>query len=251
MSESKILKDAKTITQSLRRSRRAMEYSLLQAEEASTIIYKDDSIINDTLNTHKHGLKGALKSTKRRLTRVEQLQILEKWSQFISILFFAFVCMFIILKRTRILLIAKLVIINGFKIKHAVNHFFPEVVVQNNFSADSQSNMSVNNLISSDFNEFNSNITTNKIDYITPHDIINLAPTDFKFQGDIIELHDTIEMSADTVSESSSYDIKWAHDFIKFDDVIESSEEETILAVATTVSEIYKPKNVEILNDEL
>jgi hypothetical protein len=114
MSASEALKDAKIITSSLRKAKRAMEYGVLQADTAVNMLSRDGEVINQTVDNQKNVLKNSLDSSKRRLHIVKNMHIIEKWSLRISLLFFSLVVSYVIGRRLRIFQLS------GFILKHGL-----------------------------------------------------------------------------------------------------------------------------------
>lgn len=74
------LKDAKTITSSLNRSKIILYKTLHGSEEAVNQLNIDGEYITETLNEHKYNLKSSLISTKTRLLTVKSYELWEKYS---------------------------------------------------------------------------------------------------------------------------------------------------------------------------
>ena len=102
--------DARQITAALRRVRTNMSSSVMNADEAVSLLLQDGAILEDTLQDHKYGLKGSLQTTKYRLARIKSAETRERYSIFLSLSFFTSVVIYIVAKRTRILTIAWLAI---------------------------------------------------------------------------------------------------------------------------------------------
>ena len=94
------LKDAKVITNSLKRSNASMNNGVIQAESAVELLQQDGNVIKNTLDAHKYELKGALTNSKRSLQKLQNMQWLEKWIYRLSLAFFIMVVIFIIGRRT-------------------------------------------------------------------------------------------------------------------------------------------------------
>ena len=59
------IEDAKSITSTLRRSNRVMAATVSAADQAVSSLAQDGDVIEDTLDTHKRGLKNELKELAR------------------------------------------------------------------------------------------------------------------------------------------------------------------------------------------
>jgi hypothetical protein len=97
------LNEAKQITNSLKRIRKSMELGLNQADLAVSVLAEDGESISDTYNDHKYELKNALLHTKKNLNRVKNIEERERYSLFLSMLFFTSTVIYIIAKRFRLL----------------------------------------------------------------------------------------------------------------------------------------------------
>ena len=97
------LNEAKQITNSLKRIRKSMELGLNQADLAVSVLAEDGESIRDTYNDHKYELKNALLHTKKNLNRVKNIEERERYSLFLSMLFFTSTVIYIIAKRFRLL----------------------------------------------------------------------------------------------------------------------------------------------------
>ena len=98
--------DAKEITASLRRVHTNMTSSVMNADEAVSVLLQDGAILEDSLHDHKYELKGSLQTTKQRLSRIKSAETREKYTIFLSLAFFTSVVVYVIAKRTRLLTIA-------------------------------------------------------------------------------------------------------------------------------------------------
>lgn len=105
MSGDNALVEARKLTSALRRVRHSMEGSLGQAHEAMSTLSSDGEIITETHDEHKIELKGALSTAGRRLNKVMRLELLEKYSVALSLAFFFLVVAFIVIRRTRVLVL--------------------------------------------------------------------------------------------------------------------------------------------------
>ena len=104
------LKDAKLITNSLRKIRKSMELGLKQADLAVSVLAQDGESLRDASNDHKYELKNALLHTKKNLNRVKNIEEREKYSLIFSMSFFTGTVVYIISKRLRLISIAWLTI---------------------------------------------------------------------------------------------------------------------------------------------
>ena len=102
-SNSNPLNEAKQITNSLKRIRKSMELGLNQADIAVSVLAEDGESIRDTYNDHKYELKNALLHTKKNLNRVKNIEERERYSLFLSMLFFTSTVIYIIAKRFRLI----------------------------------------------------------------------------------------------------------------------------------------------------
>lgn len=100
--------EARVLTATLTRIRKNMHSNVLQADSAVAALLKDGAEIADTYDEHKHKLKDALNTTKIRLNRVKAAEQNEKYYIFFSIAFFTCVVAYIILRRTRIVMVIML-----------------------------------------------------------------------------------------------------------------------------------------------
>jgi len=82
-----------------------MEGSLGQAHEAMSTLSSDGEIISETHDEHKIELKSALSTAGHRLNKVVRLELLEKYSVSLSLVFFFLVVGFIVIRRTRVLVL--------------------------------------------------------------------------------------------------------------------------------------------------
>ena len=97
------MEDAKSVTSSLRRSNRLMAATVSAADDAVSGLATDGEVIEETLDTHKYGLKNELKETNTALRKVKIAASREKWMIWGSLGFFTTVVVYIVTKRTRIL----------------------------------------------------------------------------------------------------------------------------------------------------
>ena len=102
--------DARQITSALRRVHKTISSSVMNADEAVSVLLQDGAILEDTLQDHKYGLKSSLQTTKYRLDRIKSAETRETYSIFLSLSFFTTVVIYIIAKRTRLLTVAWLAI---------------------------------------------------------------------------------------------------------------------------------------------
>ncbi len=101
--EKREILEARSITSSLKRVHQTMEAGVHQAGVAVSVLSRDGDYLTNTLDEHRHHLKGALSLTKMRLNRVKTAEAREKWLLFFAIMFFTGVSLFVVLRRTRIL----------------------------------------------------------------------------------------------------------------------------------------------------
>ena len=129
--------DARQITASLRRVHTTMSSSVMNADEAVSVLLQDGAILEDTLQDHKYGLKGSLQTTKHRLSRIKSAETREAYMIFLSLSFFTSVVMYIIAKRTRLLTIAWLALHGAIRGKNAITSMTSKVgKVELNASSD-------------------------------------------------------------------------------------------------------------------
>jgi hypothetical protein len=106
MSKPQVIDEARTINSSLKRVKQSVKVGVLQAESASSVLGQDGSLLTDTLDEHKYGLKGALFTTKSHLKSLKFAELREKYTIYISLAFFLCVVAFIVVRRTRALWLA-------------------------------------------------------------------------------------------------------------------------------------------------
>jgi Sec20 len=134
--------DARQITASLRRVHTTMSSSVMNADEAVSVLLQDGAILEDTLQDHKYGLKGSLQTTKHRLSRIKSAETREAYMIFLSLSFFTSVVMYIIAKRTRLLTIAWLAMHGAIRGKNAITSLTSKVgKVEFNASAEISVNL--------------------------------------------------------------------------------------------------------------
>ena len=104
------INDAKSITASLKKSTGVMAATASTADATVSSLAQDGEIIEDTLDTHKYGLKTELKETKTALRKVKVAASREKWMIWGALGLFTTVVVYIIGKRTRVLTLLWLVI---------------------------------------------------------------------------------------------------------------------------------------------
>jgi hypothetical protein len=119
--------DARQITASLRRVHTTMSSSVMNADEAVSVLLQDGAILEDTLQDHKYGLKGSLQTTKHRLSRIKSAETREAYMIFLSLSFFTSVVMYVIAKRTRLLTIAWLAMHGAIRGKNAITSLTSKV----------------------------------------------------------------------------------------------------------------------------
>ena len=103
--KSSLIKDAKEITSSLSKSYQTLNSTISRADDVTRFLTRDGYTLQDTLNEHKNVIKDNLSKTKSELNQIKTAEIKEKTNLFLALLFFTGVVMYIILKRTRILII--------------------------------------------------------------------------------------------------------------------------------------------------
>lgn len=126
MASSEALKDARIITQSLRKAKRAMEYGVLQADTAVNLLTRDGEVINQTIDNQGNVLKNSLESSKRRLHIVKNMHLVEWWSLRLSLLFFSIVVSFVIARRLRILQLSRFILQHGIGVDITPIYNFPQ-----------------------------------------------------------------------------------------------------------------------------
>ena len=115
----------------------------------------DGELIDDTRNEHKIELKKELKSAKSQLNRVRQLEFIEKYSVSIALAFFYAVVAYVIIRRTRVLLILYHVLVYIYTSYHTNNEIDQEVLIRiietisNSTANTSISDFSLENIINS------------------------------------------------------------------------------------------------------
>ena len=97
------LRDSKSTTSTLDRTRAMMERNLLRLDGVTKQLNQDGEFIKDSLDVHSVELKGALLSTKKNLNKVKSAELWERYSLRGSLVFFFSVVIYIVCKRTRIL----------------------------------------------------------------------------------------------------------------------------------------------------
>mmetsp|Transcript_2690 Transcript_2690/g.4042 ORF Transcript_2690/g.4042 Transcript_2690/m.4042 type:complete len:177 (+) Transcript_2690:32-562(+) len=97
------VKSARGVTESLQRTRVVIERTLHGSENAVNHLTRDGDLIKDTLQEHSYHLKGALGSSKKRLSSLKNAEIWEKYSLLGSLVFFFAVVLYIVAKRLRLL----------------------------------------------------------------------------------------------------------------------------------------------------
>lgn len=98
-----IVKEAKSINESLQRVKETIKAGVLQVEAAHSTVLTDGVAIKGSLNEHKYVLKSALDSTNNRLRRIKNAEQREKYMILSSFLFFACTVLYIFLKRVGVL----------------------------------------------------------------------------------------------------------------------------------------------------
>lgn len=101
-SSNSIINEAKWLNSSMRRTKQSISNSLMQSDHASQMLSRDSDSIKSSLDTHKYQLKTVLKSTKANLSRLKSSQEREKLYLQLSILLFALVVIYIVIKRLSI-----------------------------------------------------------------------------------------------------------------------------------------------------
>lgn len=99
-----LLDEAKTINSSLNKVKQSITLGVIQTESAASTLDQDTETLSSSLHEHKYNLKNALDSTNRRLQRIKNAEIREKYFTIFSITFFSLVVAYIVLKRTRVFL---------------------------------------------------------------------------------------------------------------------------------------------------
>eukprot|EP01041_Mallomonas_annulata_P009431 gene9431-19588_t len=99
-----VVDEARHVTSSLKRIRKQLEVDVLQIGAVSMTLHHDGDIIKETYDEHAYNLKGALYSTKKRLISVKTAAAVEKYSVVGTLFFFTTVVVYIIVKRTRVLI---------------------------------------------------------------------------------------------------------------------------------------------------
>jgi hypothetical protein len=74
------LRDARSVTASLQRSRNVLYKALHGSEMAVNQLSVDGELISDALNEHQYELKSSLKSTQSRLRTVQSYEFWERYS---------------------------------------------------------------------------------------------------------------------------------------------------------------------------
>ena len=102
--DASIIEEAKFINSNLKRASQQLKVSVMQADSTVGIIEQDGYTIKNALDEHKYELKGALRSTNQRLSQLKNSAIYEKYYLTLSLIFFVCTVIYIILKRTGILM---------------------------------------------------------------------------------------------------------------------------------------------------
>ena len=128
--------DARQITASLRRVHTNMTSSVMNADEAVSVLLQDGAILEDSLHDHKYELKGTLQTTKHRLSRIKSAETRERLSIFLSMAFFTSVVTYIIARRTRLLTIAWLAMHGAIRGKNMLTSLTSKMSTTNNIILD-------------------------------------------------------------------------------------------------------------------
>lgn len=176
--------DARQITASLRRVHTTMSSSVMNADEAVSVLLQDGAILEDTLQDHKYGLKGSLQTTKHRLSRIKSAETREAYMIFLSLSFFTSVVMYIIAKRTRLLTIAWLALHGAIRGKNAITSMTSKVgKVELNASSDiSMKNLNESLMI---------NLSQENLPLISNAKVLNIPES-----MNIEHIEDSIDLSA-------------------------------------------------------
>ena len=105
-----IIDEARSINSSLQRVKQSVKVGVLQAESASFVLKQDGELISETVDEHAYGLRGALLTTKHRLKALKFAELREKYTIYISLGCFICVVLYILLKRTRVLSLLRILI---------------------------------------------------------------------------------------------------------------------------------------------
>lgn len=98
-----ILDEARQINSSLRRVGQQVRVSVNLATSATHTLDQDGATIDKALNEHKYELRNALSSTKRRLAKIKNAAIHEKYYMWAAVSFLTLVVVYIVLKRLGLL----------------------------------------------------------------------------------------------------------------------------------------------------
>jgi hypothetical protein len=102
-SSGSILDEARQINSALRRVGQQVRVSVNLAGSATQTLDQDGSTISKALNEHKYELKNALSSTSRRLAKIKNAAIYEKYYMWAAVTFLTLAVLYIVLKRLGIL----------------------------------------------------------------------------------------------------------------------------------------------------
>lgn len=232
------LDDARQITSSLRRARRTMEYGVMNAGAAVNILSQDGNVIKQTLDIQKYGLKNALNTSKSRLSRLKNLQIIEKWSLRLSISFFIVVVAYIVAKRTRVLQLSAFI---------ANNTYSRTIKPWNHTNADLISNDSV-------VLDFTDNFDETSLNNL---ELVNIPTIDGDFEVDdcLEACTDGSEMSMTPKTESTgTYDdeVGVAVDLAIDESVVEVKLADEVEEYRQNIDDLYiVDDGVDVGNEEL
>lgn len=98
-----IIDEARQINSSLRRVGQQVRVSVNLAGSAAQTLEQDGSTIEKALNEHKYELKNALSSTSKRLAKIKNAAIYEKYYMWAAVTFLTAVVVYIVLRRLGVL----------------------------------------------------------------------------------------------------------------------------------------------------
>eukprot|EP01039_Chlorochromonas_danica_P000377 gene377-410_t len=99
METKNLLEEAREVNSSLSRVHQTLSWTVHQSEASAQVLNQDGTIIQDTLDEHKHKLRSALETTKKRLDRIQSLEKYERIATMASTIFFTIVVCYILLTR--------------------------------------------------------------------------------------------------------------------------------------------------------
>jgi hypothetical protein len=101
MKPSNLLEEARNINSSLSRVQQTLSWTVQQTQNTATTLQDDGTLVENALHDHKYELRNALKTTKRRLDKIQSTEQYERIATIASTSFFTIVVCYIILNRLR------------------------------------------------------------------------------------------------------------------------------------------------------